>query len=90
VVIADGGDELTMRSDCYDIIRDVRCSAEGELAFSDSDDGNGCFGRDALNVTAEINVEHGVADDCNAAALRCVEQRCQPVPGDTLNHRRAS
>jgi hypothetical protein len=79
-----------MGSDCYDVVRDVRCSAEGELAFSDSDDGDWSFGGDSLYVTAEINVEHGVADDCYAAALRCVEQRCQPVPGDTLNHRRAS
>ena len=55
-----------LRADRTHVLRDVRRAAKRMAAVEDADDGNGRFRRDTLDFTAQVHVEHRIADDGDA------------------------
>jgi len=48
-------------------------------ALAHANDRHGCFGRDALDVAAQVDVEHGVAKHGDATARRALEELDQSI-----------
>ena len=65
-VVAHDGDHLHLRPDGCDVLGHVGRSAQGVLALAHADYGDWRLGGHAIDVTMEIDVEHGVTDDGDA------------------------
>ena len=66
---------------------DVRGAAKGQLSLADADDRHRSLGRDALDVTPQIHVEHRVADDGDSLSPRRFQKLDQSFPRNPLDHR---
>jgi hypothetical protein len=78
-IVPDRGHQVTARPHGNDILRDVRCPAQGVLALTYAHHGHRGLGGDAIDVAAEIHVEHRIAHDHDALALRGVQERRDPL-----------
>jgi hypothetical protein len=78
-VVANCRDEIAMCTNCTDVLRDVSGAAEGVSTFSNPNDWDRRFGRNAFDVAAKVHVEHGIADDGHAAIGGSAKQRGQAV-----------
>lgn len=67
-VVPDGSDELELRTDGRDVLRDVGGPAERLHPVADADDGDGGLGGDPFDIAAQVDVEHRIPDDGDPAA----------------------
>ena len=67
------------RPSAHDVLRDVGGAAQGMLPLAHAHDRHGRLGGDPLDVAAQIDVEHRVADHGDASTGGGVEQCRQPV-----------
>jgi predicted dehydrogenase len=81
-VVPDDGDHVGHGADGGDVLRDVRRAAERELPLAHPHHRHGRLGRDPLDVAAEVNVQHRIADHRDAAARRGAEQLRQAGAGE--------
>ena len=82
--------DIASGADCCDVLGDIRGTAKSELPLSHVHNGNWSLWRDAVDVTAKVNVEHRIADNGNAFARGGLEERNQPLACDCLDHSRGS
>src|SRR6476620_11360923 len=68
-VIAYGSDEIAHCADGCDVVRNVRGAAKGVLALANADYGDGGFGRNSINLSSQVHVEHRVSNYGDALAL---------------------
>jgi len=61
------------------VLGDVRCPAECITTVADAHDRDGGFWRDSLDVTTQVDIEHGVTDDHDSSAASGREQRCEAL-----------
>ena len=73
-IVADDGDQPAIRADRRDVGGDVRGAAQGVAPRVDRHHGHRRFGRDAVGVAREVDVEHRVADHDDAALGHLLEQ----------------
>jgi hypothetical protein len=73
-IITDRRDEIAGRPDSANVLRNVPRAAECVSAIVNVDNGDGRFRRDPLDLAAQIDVEHCIADDSNPPRGRRVEQ----------------
>ena len=82
-IVADRGDEIAPRPDRAHVLRDVARAAQGEAPLANAYDRDGRFGRDALDVAVEVDVEHRVADHGDARVRRRTEAEQRGGRGTT-------
>jgi hypothetical protein len=85
-VIAYGADHFAARPNRGDVLRYVRRAAERKLPLGYPDDRDRRFRGDSIDVAAQIYVEHGVANDCDAPAACGIQERLQPLACYRLDH----
>ena len=79
-VVADGRHQVAAGAERRDVLGDVGRAAEGVLALADADDRDRRLGRDAVDVAAQVDVEHRVADDRRSRWSRAAsEERLEAV-----------
>ena len=61
------------------VLRDVARAAERVAPLADAHDGDRRLGRDALDVAAQVDVEHRVAEHRDATARRGLEELDQSI-----------
>ena len=70
--------------------RDVASAAEGVAPIADADDRDGRFRRDALDVAAEVHVEHRITDHGDAPVGGGMQERDEAVSSERTRHGRSS
>ncbi len=73
-IVAHRGDQIAPGANGPHVLRDVARSAEGVAAFAHAHHWHRRFRRDAFDVTPQIDVEHGVADDGDSTPRSGVEE----------------
>ena len=76
-VVAHHGHQLDAGTDGGDVLHDIGRTAEGVLALAHVDHRHRRLGGDAIDVAAQVDVEHGVSDDGNAKFGGTLEQNGQ-------------
>jgi hypothetical protein len=81
-VVTDRSHQRAGGSGGSDVLRDVGRTTERVLALANAHHRHRRFGRDALDVAAEIHVEHGVAHDRHSATTRGIEHGIETAARD--------
>ncbi len=80
-IVADRGDQPAVRAYACDVGGDVGGAAEGVAPRVHRHDGHRGFGRDAVGVAREVDVEHRVAHHDDALARHLLEERIETLAG---------
>jgi hypothetical protein len=73
-IVTDDPDDLDRRAQRPEVRSHVGGTAETVLLAGESDDGHGCFGRDAVDRPDHEMIEHHIADDDDRLRGEAAEQ----------------
>jgi len=85
-VAAGRAHQLAPRPDRHDVLRHVGRAAQGVLALAHPHHRHRRLGGDAVDVAAEVDVEHRVAHHGDPRALRAVQQLHEPRAREGVSH----